>query len=176
MTFAPDNIFGESISNSAEKPIYLDYNATTPHDPEVIAAMRPYLEEYFGNPSSAHWYGTEPRAAVETARAKVAALLNCDPDEIVFTSGGTESNNYAIRGVALARQRDGKHIITSRIEHPAVIAVCQRLEREGFEVTYLPVDGYGLISLADVESAIRPDTIFITTYAREQRGWNHPTR
>ena len=144
------------------RPIYLDYNATTPHAPEVIEAMRPYLEEHFGNPSSSHWYGAQTRVAVAEARGQVAALLNCQPADILFTSGGTESNNHAIRGVALTRQSRGQHIITSQIEHPAVTEVCRRLETEGFEVTYLPVDQYGLVSAADVEGAIRPDTILIT--------------
>ncbi|MBI1788339.1 MAG: aminotransferase class V-fold PLP-dependent enzyme, partial [Acidobacteria bacterium] len=144
-----------------ENPIYLDYNATTPHDPEVVAAMRPYLEERFGNPSSSHWYGAQTRAAVAEARAQVAALLDCRPAEILFTSGGTEANNHAIRGVALARRNRGRHVITSQIEHPAVTDVCRRLETEGFEVTYLPVDRYGLVGAADVEAAIRPDTILI---------------
>lgn len=144
------------------QPIYLDYNATTPHAPEVIEAMRPYLEEYFGNPSSSHWYGRKTREAVEAARSQVAALLNCTPAEVLFTSGGTESNNHAIRGVALARRGHGKHIITSQIEHPAVTGVCERLKQDGFEITYLPVDGHGLVSASDVETAIRPETILIT--------------
>ncbi len=144
------------------RPIYLDYNATTPHDPEVIEAMRPYLEEHFGNPSSSHWYGRKAREAVEKARSQVAALLNCAPGEIVFTSGGTESNNYAIRGIALARRSQGRHIITSQVEHPAVTNVCERLQREGFEITFLPVDEHGLVSVAALEKAIRPDTILIT--------------
>ena len=144
------------------QPIYLDYNATTPLDPEVIEAMRPYLEEHFGNPSSSHWYGRKAHEAVETARAQVAALLNCAPNELIFTSGGTESNNYAIRGTALARRHQGKHIITSQIEHPAVTAVCEQLRREGFETTYLPVDEYGLVGVSDVQRAIRSETILIT--------------
>jgi cysteine desulfurase len=143
-------------------PIYLDYNATTPHAPEVIEAMRPYLELHFGNPSSSYYYGRKTHEAVENARAQIAALLNCAPDEILFTSGGTESNNYAIRGIALNRKSQGRHIITSRIEHPAVSAVCEKLKSEGFEITVLPVDGQGLVSVGDVEKAIRPDTILIT--------------
>lgn len=142
--------------------VYLDYNATTPHAPEVVAAMRPFLEEHFGNPSSAHGYGAITRAAVAQARSQVAGLLSSKPDEIVFTSGGTESNNYAIRGAALARAERGRHIITSQIEHPAVTEVCRRLEAEGFQVTWLPVDGDGLVRVADLEAAIRPDTILIT--------------
>jgi cysteine desulfurase len=144
------------------RPVYLDYNATTPHDPEVIEAMRPYLEEHFGNPSSSHWYGRNTHQAVETARAQVAVLLNCAPGEIIFTSGGTESNNYAIRGIALARRSQGTHIITSQIEHPAVTAVCKRLQQEGFEITYLPVDEHGLVSVLDVEKALRSETILVT--------------
>jgi cysteine desulfurase len=144
------------------RPIYLDYNATTPHESEVIEAMRPYLEEHFGNPSSSHWYGRKAHEAVETARAQVAALLTCAPGEIIFTSGGTESNNYAIRGIALGRRSQGKHIITSQIEHPAVTAVCERLQQEGFEITYLPVDEHGLVSVSDVEKVVRPETILIT--------------
>ena len=151
-----------SMDDRLTQPIYLDYNATTPHAPEVVSAMRPFLEEHFGNPSSAHRYGAITRAAVAQARSQVAGLLNAKPDEIVFTSGGTESNNYAIRGAALARAKRGRHIITSRIEHPAVTEVCRRLENEGFEVTWLPVDGDGLVSVADMEAAIRPDTILIT--------------
>jgi cysteine desulfurase len=144
------------------QPVYLDYNATTPHAPEVVAAMKPFLEEHFGNPSSAHRYGAITRAAVAEARSQVAELLNSKADEIVFTSGGTESNNYAIRGTALARAARGRHIITSQIEHPAVTEVCRQLESEGFEVTWLPVGGDGLVRIAEMEAAIRPDTILIT--------------
>jgi cysteine desulfurase len=150
------------MDDKLTQPIYLDYNATTPHAPEVVAAMRPFLEEHFGNPSSAHRYGAITRAAVAQARSQVAELLNSKPNEIVFTSGGTESNNYAIRGTALARAERGRHIITSQIEHPAVTEVCRRLEAEGFEVTWLPVDGDGLVRVAEIEAAIRPDTILIT--------------
>jgi len=144
------------------KPIYLDYNATTPHDPEVIEAMRPFLEEEFGNPSSSHLYGNLPHQAVRHARGQVAALLNCRPQEIIFTSGGTESNNHAIKGVASAYRDKGNHIITSQIEHPAILAVCSYLEDNGFAVTYLPVDGQGLVSLTDVAAAITPQTILIS--------------
>ncbi len=143
-------------------PIYLDYNATTPHDPEVIAAMRPYLEEAFGNPSSGHWYGSIPHAAVKKARRRVAALLDCRSEEIVFTSGGTESNNHAIKGVAYACRDKGNHIITSQIEHPAILQVCKYLEVDGFEVTYLPVDEQGQVRVTDVAAAITSHTILIT--------------
>ncbi|MGB2689393.1 MAG: aminotransferase class V-fold PLP-dependent enzyme, partial [Desulfobacterales bacterium] len=125
------------------KPIYLDYNGTTPHDPEVIEAMRPFLETEFGNPSSSHWYGIEPKQAVETARRQVAGILNCRPTEVFFTSGGTESNNHAILGVARRFREKGNHIITSNFEHPAVYEVCRYLEADGFETSYLPVSGDG---------------------------------
>jgi len=144
------------------KPIYLDYNGTTPHDPEVIAAMRPYLEEEFGNPSSGHSYAAKPRQALETARRQVAGLLNCDAEEVVFTSGGTEANNWAILGTAHALRGRGRHIVTSRIEHPAVLNVCTFLEKEGYAVTYLPVDARGMVNIAEVESALRPDTVLIS--------------
>jgi cysteine desulfurase NifS len=144
------------------QPIYLDYNATTPIDPEVAEAMRPYLYAGFGNPSSSHWYGRQARQAVEQARQQVADLLQCHADEVVFTSGGSEANNYAIKGVAFANRARGNHIITSTIEHPAVIEVCKYLETRGFEVTYLPVDAYGLVALDTVRNALRPHTILVT--------------
>lgn len=144
------------------KPIYLDYNATTPHDPEVIAAMRPFLEEEFGNPSSAHYYGSKPKQAVIKAREQVATLLNCQPEEIIFTSGGTESNNFAIKGCAESFRHKGNHIITSQIEHPAVLEVCNFLETIGFEITCLPVDESGRVNVADVEAAIKEETILIS--------------
>ena len=143
-------------------PIYLDYNATTPHDPEVIAAMRPFLETEFGNPSSPHPYGIAAKSAVETARRQVAALLECRPREVVFTSGGTESINCAISGIATTLRAKGNHIITSRIEHPAVLEVCRHLQRQGFDITCLPVDEYGIVHIADVEAGIRPETLLIT--------------
>ena len=144
------------------KPIYLDYNATTPHDPEVIEAMRPYFEEEFGNPSSSHYYGSKPKQAVIKAREQVASLLNCAPEEIIFTSGGTESNNFAIKGCAESFGHKGNHIITSQIEHPAVLEVCRFLGKNGFEVTYLPVDEFGLVNVADVKAAIRKKTVLIS--------------
>lgn len=143
------------------RPIYLDYNGTTPIDPAVLAAMRPFLEEEFGNPASSHWYGIAPKRAVEKARGQVAGLLGCAPEEIIFTSGGTEANNHAIRGVIEASAA-GSHIITSAIEHPAVLQVCRYLESRGVTTTILPVDGHGLVDPADVEAAIRPDTALIT--------------
>lgn len=144
------------------KPIYLDYNATTPIDPEVAEAMKPYLNEHFGNPSSSHAYGAQTKKAVEKARQQVAELLNCDPDEVVFTSGGSEANNYAIKGIAFAHGHKGCHIITSTIEHPAVTEVCKYLETKGFQVTYLPVDEWGLVDIKALEKAITPQTILVT--------------
>jgi cysteine desulfurase len=143
-------------------PVYLDYNATTPHDPEVAAAMLPYLKKYFGNPSSSHRYGVLTREAVENARTQVALLLNCLPEEIVFTSGGTESNNHAIKGIAFACREKGNHIVTSQVEHPAVTEVCKFLNASGFDVTYLPVDEFGQVNISDAEKAITPQTILIT--------------
>jgi len=144
--------------------IYLDYNATTPLAPEVVRAMRPYLTKGYGNPSSSHWAGMAARDAVETARGQVAALLSCDPTEVVFTSGGTEANNQAIKGLYFARRGAGKpfHIVTSRIEHPAVLEPCRFLESFGAEVTYLPVDRYGLVDPDDVRRALRPETALVT--------------
>lgn len=144
------------------KPIYLDYNATTPIDPEVAAAMRPFLEEHFGNPSSSHWYGVQAKKALANARRQTAQLLNCQPEELIFTSGGSESNNLAIKGAAFAYRDKGNHIITSQIEHPAVTEVCKYLEERGFRVAYLPVDESGLVDPAALESAITPQTILIT--------------
>ncbi|MCF8052619.1 MAG: cysteine desulfurase [Desulfobacterales bacterium] len=144
------------------QPIYLDYNGTTPHDPEVIEAMRPFFETEFGNPSSSHWYGIAPKQAVENARRQVAALLGCTPEELVFTSGGTESNNQVIKSMAGARYAEGTHIITSRIEHPAVLEVCQFMEEHGFSVTYLPVDETGLVDPSDIEAAVTDATVLIS--------------
>jgi cysteine desulfurase len=143
-------------------PIYLDYNATTPIDPEVAEAMLPYLYEHFGNPSSAHWFGQRTKQAVEQARRQVASLLCCHPDEVIFTSGGSEADNHAIKGVALANRERGNHIVTSAIEHPAVLEVCAYLETQGFEVTYLPVNADGLVEVEAVEQALRSQTVLIT--------------
>ena len=156
-------------------PIYLDYNATTPVAPEVADAMLPYLKDFFGNPSSAHIYGQQSKKAVDKARGHVAQLLNCHPKDLIFTSGGSESNNYALKGYAFANQDKGRHIITSSIEHPAIIEVCRFLETQGFEVTYLPVDRTGRVSVKDVESVIRPDTILISImYANNEVGTLQP--
>lgn len=162
--------------NDKSKPIYLDYNATTPVDPAVRDAMLPYLGEEFGNPSSSYAYGQRAKEAVEHARGQVAALIGATPEEIVFTSGGSESNNHAIIGAALANSDRGKHIITSRIEHPAVLNTCRYLEeRLGFMVTYLPVDEYGLLNLDDVRRAITKDTVLITViHANNEVGTIEP--
>ncbi len=144
------------------KPIYLDYNATTPIAPEVAQAMRPFLDNHFGNPSSMHWYGIQTKKAVENARKQVANMINAHSDEIIFTSGGSESNNFAIKGIALSHKDRGNHIITSSIEHPSVIEVCEYLESQGLNISYLPVDEYGLVNPDDVEKAITPQTILIT--------------
>jgi cysteine desulfurase len=144
------------------RPIYLDYNASTPVDPAVAAAMRPFLDEAFGNPSSGHWAGVPAKVALERARGRVAALLGAVPDEIVFTSGGSEANNLAIKGTFFALNRKGAHIITSAVEHPAVLAPCRFLERLGAMVTYLPVDRTGRVDLEDVRRAITPQTALIS--------------
>lgn len=144
------------------KPIYLDYNATTPIDPVVAEAMLPFIHEQFGNPSSTHAIGVIAHRAVVKARRQVADMLNCEPGEIVFTSGGSESNNYAIKGIAQAYCDKGDHIITSTVEHPAVTNVCNGLEEQGKRITWLPVDDTGLVDPADVEAAITPRTILIS--------------
>ena len=148
---------------SANKPIYLDYSATTPVDPRVAAKMIPCLTEHFGNPASrSHAFGWEAEAAVEEAREQVAALANCDPKEIVWTSGATESNNLALKGAAHFYQAKGKHLITVKTEHKAILDTMRELEREGFEVTYLDVKDDGLLDLDVLKAAIRPDTILIS--------------
>ncbi len=141
-------------------PIYLDYSATTPCDPRVVDVMIPWLREHFGNPASrSHAWGWEAEAAVETARGHVAELIGADPREIVWTSGATESNNLALKGAAQFYKTKGKHIITVKTEHKAVLDTCRELERQGFEVTYLDVQEDGLLNLDDFKAAIRPDTI-----------------
>jgi len=143
--------------------IYLDYNATTPIDPAVFEAMLPFFKEHFGNPSSSHAYGKAAKEAVSTAREQVAKLVGAATDEILFTSGGTESNNHAIIGTALANIERGRHIITSEIEHPSVFETLKYLQKRfTFKITYLPVDKYGMVSASDVEKAITPETVLIT--------------
>ncbi len=157
--------------------IYLDYNATTPIDPEVADAMRPFLDGFFGNPSSSHPLGLEARGAVDRAREQVAGMLGCGADEVVFTSGGSEANNHAIKGTAHALRGRGRHIITSAVEHPAVTEVCTFLEGEGCDVTVLPVDGLGMVNPADVQRAITDGTILVTVmHANNEVGTIQPIR
>ena len=157
--------------------IYLDYNATTPIDERVLSAMLPYLKEEFGNPSSIYSLAQRARRAVEEAREKLAKLLNADPKEIIFTSGGTESDNFAIKGIAYANQDKGKHIITSQIEHHAVLNTCKFLEKQGFHITYLPVDRYGVVDLDALEKSITPQTILISImFANNEVGTIQPIK
>ena len=155
--------------------MYMDHAATTYAAPEVVEAMLPYFSEKFGNPSSVYGIGQENKAAVEEARAKVAAAINAEPNEIYCTAGGTESDNWVLKGVAFANIRKGKHIITTAVEHHAILHAAEWLQSQGFEVTYLPVDQYGMVSPADVEKAIRPDTILISVmYANNEVGTIQP--
>jgi cysteine desulfurase len=140
--------------------VYLDHNASTPVHPDVLAAMLPYFSERFGNASSIHGFGREARDGIDTARETIAGVLGVTPEEIVFTSGGTESDNLAVKGVAGARP--GGHVVTTQVEHHAVLRTCQALEQAGHAVTYLPVDGEGLVDPDDVRRALRPDTILIS--------------
>jgi cysteine desulfurase len=162
------------------EPIYLDYNATTPIAREVADAMAPYLYDHFGNPSSSHPFGIEAKRAVETSRAQVAALLKCEPSDVVFTSGGTESNNYAIKGIALAQRRQSQtdgagHIVTSAIEHPATLEVCCWLESQGFRLTVLPVDKHGSVDPTDLERVMTSDTLLVTVmHANNEVGTIQP--
>lgn len=142
--------------------IYLDHAATTYLRSEALDAMTPYLSGIVGNPSSLHAFGMDARKALETARASIALSLGVQPAEILLTSGGTEADNLAVRGVARANSQKGRHIITSQIEHPAVLKTCAALEKEGFEVTYLPVDSDGIVDLAALENALRPDTVLVS--------------
>src|SRR4030042_52382 len=144
------------------KKIYLDYAATTPTHPEVWKAMLPYFTDAFGNPSSIHSFGQEARDAIEKARNQVAALIGAKSEDVVFTGSGTEADNFALKGLILANQGKGNHIITSSIEHHAVLETCKFLEKQGFSVTYLPVDGYGMVDPNDVEKAITNRTILIS--------------
>jgi cysteine desulfurase len=157
------------------KNIYLDYNASTPVAPDVAAAMRPYLSDHFGNPSSNHWAGLPAKAAVETARGRIADLLACSPEEIIFTSGGTESNNHAIKGSFFANGEKGKHIITTQIEHPATIEPCRFLEKLGARITYLPVDSAGMVDPETVAQAITDQTILVSImHANNETGTIQP--
>ncbi len=144
------------------RKVYLDHNATTPTHPEVVKAILPYYKEVFGNASSVHQFGQQARKAIDEAREKIANFIGASPKEIVFTSGGTEANNLALKGVVYANERKGKHIITSSMEHHAVLNPCKYLEKKGFKVTYLPVDKYGLVDPEEVRRAITKETILIS--------------
>lgn len=144
------------------KQVYMDHSATTPVDPEVREAMLPYFTEKFGNPSSLYTLGREARRAIEDARQKVADLIGAKREEVIFTGSGTEADNLAIKGIAFKNRKKGNHIITSSIEHHAVLNACKYLETQGFKVTYLPVSKEGLVNPADVGKAITPQTILIT--------------
>lgn len=157
------------------KTIYLDNNATTKTDEEVVKAMIPYMSENYGNPSSIYRIGRENRRAVEDAREEVAKILKCDPSEIYFTSGGSESDNMAIKGIAHSNIKKGNHIITSKIEHPAVLETCKQLEKEGFEITYVNVDENGVIDLEELKNSIKATTILITMmFANNEIGTIEP--
>jgi len=162
---------------SAARRVYMDYASTTPMDPRVIEAMMPYFRDRFGNTMSPHYWGMEAREALEKARETIAAFIGANPMELIFTSSATESNNLAIKGVALANRGRGRHIITSKIEHPSVLEPCRWLEEHGFEVTYLPVDEHGLVNPADVEAAIRRDTTLVSImHANNEIGTIEPVR
>jgi cysteine desulfurase len=155
--------------------VYMDHNATTPVRPEVLEAMMPFFQEQFGNASSIHWAGREVKKYLDEAREKVAALLHALPEEVVFTGCGTESDNLAIKGVALALRERGRHIITTQVEHHAVLHTCQFLEKMGYQVTYLPVDGDGLIDLEELRRAITEETVLITImFANNETGTLFP--
>lgn len=159
------------------KRIYLDHAATTPVDPLVVEAMIPFFTENFGNPSSVYAEGRGVKKSIEAARLQIAKAINADPREIYFTGSGTEADNWAIKGIAMKNKAKGKHIITSTIEHHAVLHSCEYLEKQGFEVTYLPVDEYGLISLEDLKKAIRKDTILVTImFANNEIGTIEPIK
>jgi len=160
-----------------QKPIYLDYNATTPVDPAVVDAMEPYLREHFGNPSSDHAYGYRTRSAVQTAREQLAALLGAAPEEVIFTGGGSEANNLAIKGVAYALRERGRHIITSAVEHPAITGPLRFLEHQGYQVTTLPVNRDGQVDPAQVAAAITDQTILVSImHANNEVGTIQPIR
>jgi len=155
--------------------VYLDHNASTPVHPEVVAEMLPYFSDVYGNPSSVHGFGRDARGAVDAARDRIAAFLHVRPDELVFTSGGTESDNFGVKGLALAR--GSGHVITSKVEHHAVLRSAQALEAQGFTVSYLPVDQYGMVDPDDVRRALRPDTIAISImHANSEVGTIQPVR
>ncbi len=153
------------------RKVYLDHNATTPVHPEVRKAIEPYLDDQFGNPSSIHWAGRDVRKGVEDAREEIASFFGCQPLEVVFTSSGTDSDNLAVKGIAYRKGNAGKHIITSQVEHPAVINTCRFLETQGFRVTYVPVNRYGIVEPDSIRDALAGDTILVSVmYANNETG------
>ena len=157
------------------RQIYLDYNASTPIAPEVATVMRPFLDGAYGNPSSGHWAGRPAREAVERARGQLAGLLGCAADEVVFTSGGSEANNHALKGVAFALREKGNHIVTTVVEHPATLAPCQHLSKLGCSITQVPVDRYGRVDPDDVRRALTPQTILVSVmHANNEVGTIEP--
>ena len=157
------------------RKIYLDFNASTPIAPEALEAMQPFLTEHYGNPSSLHWAGIPAKAAVEVARTQVSDLLGCYPGEVVFTSGGSEANNHALKGVFFANHEKGNHIITTAVEHPAILNPCRFLEKLGAKVTVLPVDRFGRVDPDDVRRSVTPETILITVmHANNEVGTIQP--
>lgn len=155
--------------------VYLDHNATTPILPEIFEAIIPYLKDEWGNPSSIHWAAREPRKAIDNAREKVAELLGCEANEVVFTSSGSEANNFAIKGIASAMKGKGNHIITTSVEHPSVLNTCKYMAKEGFDVTFLPVDSTGMIDLDELRASITDRTILITImFANNETGTIFP--
>lgn len=177
MKAIPSGKLGNWKKTNMDNPIYLDYNATTPIAPEVAEEILPYIQTWFGNPSSSYSIGRKSKEAIIQAREQVANLINAKPEEIIFTSGGTESNNHAIRGAVLANSEKGKHIITSQVEHPAVTEVCKSLEKQGYEITWLPVDSFGKVNPEDVKNSIRPDTALISImHANNEVGTIQPIK
>ena len=159
------------------KRVYLDNAATTKLSPAVLDEMMPFLTNIYGNPSSPHYFGQQTAAAVDHARLQIAAALNAEPSEIIITSGGSEADNTAIRGIAERYAKKGKHIITTAVEHHAVLHTCELLEKQGYEVTYLPVDEYGAVTAEQVKEAIRPDTILVTVmFANNEVGTIMPIK
>lgn len=165
-----------AVQQTAElNKIYLDYNASTPIAPEVLQEMQPYFQEFYGNPSSDHWAAHSVKEAIDLARSRVASLLGCHPDEVIFTSGGSESNNHALKGVYYALRERGNHIITTTVEHPSILNPCAFLERMGAEVTYVKVDARGRVSPDDIEQAINDRTILISVmHANNEVGTIQP--
>lgn len=161
----------------ATRRVYMDYASTTPVDPKVLEAMMPYFRDRFGNTMSPHHWGMEAKEALEKARETIATFIGANPMELIFTSGATEGNNLAIKGVALANREKGRHVITSKIEHPSILEPCKWLKKWGFEITYLPVDRHGLIDPADVERMIKRDTILVSImHANNEIGTIEPIR